>query len=89
MLKARVHLPVPTRSDERTELLPRRHHPSLHVEGELSDDADLRRLVRVIVRDFKGDTSAFFDSIGRGPAHQADEVDARESKIVRRFAKSI
>jgi hypothetical protein len=58
--------------------------------SESDSDADLRRLIHTIVRDFKGDTSAYFESLkpnssGRLPSPSEEE----ESRVARRFVKSI
>jgi hypothetical protein len=55
--------------------------------GQRDDDADLKRLLHSIVHDFKGDTSAYFESLKRKLSSQAD--DDLESRIARRFAKSL
>jgi hypothetical protein len=54
------------------------------------NDAELRRLVNIIVHDFNGDTSAYFASLKASSANGADrEREESESKITRRFAKII
>jgi len=50
-------------------------------------EAVLGRVVGVIVHQFKGDTSAFFDSIRSNRPLQGN--DDTEVRLVRRFAKSL
>jgi hypothetical protein len=54
------------------------------------NDAELRRLIKIIVNDFNGDTSAYFASLQGSSASRADrEREESESKITRRFAKTL
>jgi hypothetical protein len=52
-------------------------------------DEDLRRVVHVIVHDFNGDTSAFFESLQATKQTSEAHEDDLESGIVRRFARSV
>ena len=53
------------------------------------DTAVLRKIVRIIVRDFNGDTSAYFDSIQPDASAEQRKADETESRIAHRFTKSI
>ena len=55
----------------------------------LPDDAGLRRAVQVIVQDFNGDTSAYFDSMRRDVSAEEKESEEREARIAHHFAKSV
>ncbi len=54
----------------------------------LSDigDSDLRKLVQVVVRDFNGDTSAFFESLGGNSKVEIQEQDS-DPRTAYRFLK--
>lgn len=52
-------------------------------------DSDLRNLVHIIVTEFNGDTSAYFDSIRPDVSGEEEESEKREARIARRFTKSI
>jgi hypothetical protein len=63
--------------------------PTSELLEELND-AELRRMIKIIVHDFNGDTSAYFASLQTASASRADrEREESESKITRRFAKTI
>ena len=64
--------------------------PTSELLEELND-AELRRMIKIIVHDFNGDTSAYFASLqSAASASRADrEREESESKITRRFAKTI
>jgi hypothetical protein len=52
------------------------------------DSEELRRMVQVIVHDFNGNTSAYFNSVKPVRVRGLD-ADATESKIALSFAKSM
>jgi hypothetical protein len=52
-------------------------------------DADLDRIVHVIVHDFNGDTSAYFASIRPGSSVEKDKTEQQEAVFARQFAKSV
>jgi hypothetical protein len=58
-------------------------------QSESEADSDLRKIVHVIVTQFNGDTSAYFDSLRRGVANEGKESEEREARIASHFAESI
>ncbi|MGC9261552.1 MAG: hypothetical protein ACP5I8_15930 [Phycisphaerae bacterium] len=61
----------------------------LPVQEESEIDSGLVRILGVIVHDFNGSTSAFFDSIQPDFSGQAKEREEKESRVVGRFIKSV
>lgn len=56
---------------------------------EREADSDLRKLIHVIVTEFNGDTSAYFDSIRPNVSGEGKESEKTEARIAYRFTKSI
>lgn len=52
------------------------------------DSEGLRRIVQIIVHDFNGDSSAYFNSVMPARA-SASDADEQESKVAHRFTKSV
>ena len=55
-------------------------------------DADLRRLLQIIVRDYDGDTSAYFDSLrnkeSAGSSQEESQQERESRRLARRFVKT-